>query len=170
MARTYAMANNTYVRVVMAKSTYGPYGATRLVILPIYSADGSLDQDSSTDMRDASKWPALSQAVVLDQMELSDTINAIAPDTQNDALPGDTASDIADFIRRAPGLGSAELPFNACVQFQPSGEARVSKGIPARYIRIAVDGSGAKAGRNPFILRVSGASGSVDVLRVGEQM
>jgi len=171
-ARTYAMANRTFVRVALASV---PAGGDRLlpttVVLPIYSADGSLDADGATGMADAGIWPALDRPLVLEDFAVTDSLNAALPKTSQDAMPSE--SDITSFSRQLGGLGA--VTFTEFVQFLPNGEARVIRDIPTRFIKLGYDrpkvpgGSGTGLGANAFILRISGVTGNIQVLR-GEDL
>jgi len=183
VARAYAMANHTYVRVAIAETNAS--NTVRLVILSLYSADGTLSAGSATpaasDMANPTMWPALGKALSLDNLSIYDVINGASPDTSNDIPPSQTLSSIT-FSRRV----AADTPtFKGIIQYSPSGEAAVlqslsAASIPNRYIKIAMDqpapgnaslpisGQGQKLPQQQFILRVSGVNGSVAILRKGE--
>ena len=172
------MANHTYVRVAIAE-TLNP---TRLVILPLYSADGTLSAGSASptasDMANAAAWPALSRPITLENLGIFNVINAVAPTTGSDALPSDSS---ATFSRTIAGTS---ISFKWVLQFTPSGEVAVLQSLsdasaPARYIKIAVDrpspvdptspmSANEAAPQKQFILRLSGINGSVAILRKGE--
>jgi prepilin-type N-terminal cleavage/methylation domain-containing protein len=171
LSRTHAMANRTYVRVLLAEV---PSGGSRLlpqlVVWPVYSANGT----ASGDMTEAVEWPALNKPLVLDDLKIFDTLDGVAPvNTSADVTPMGAnlqGAKMADVLRQVPGRGV--LNFTGVIQFSPTGEARVSFEEPARHIKIAIDQPQADgaAGRkkNPFILRLSGMNGSIRVLRAGE--
>ncbi|HSI82856.1 MAG: Tfp pilus assembly protein FimT/FimU [Candidatus Methylacidiphilales bacterium] len=161
LARSHAMANQTYVRLCISDEV-----ADTVVMLPIFSADGTLDADTAADMSDVKKWPAMNMPLILSQFSMDDTINATAPSTTTDQLP--SASNIAMVRRLVRGFGTdaAGLRFNKFIQFNPNGEARIDKGITARYIKLALNktkGYGKKD--NAFIVRLSGVNGTINVLR-----
>jgi len=172
MARAYAMANRTYVRILLgdAPAANGQVLPV-LVAQPIFSANGS----AAGDMTDASVWPALSRPLVLQNLRIFDSLQGSLPvDTRNDVTPlgANVQGAVMSPLKRAtPGLGL--MDFTGVIQFSPTGEARVSFEEPARYIKIAIDqpasGSATSAmGKNPFILRLSGINGSIRILRAGE--
>lgn len=172
LARTHAMANRTYVRVLLAETpASGNQLLPQLVALPIYSANGS----ASGDMTQASEWPALSKPLVLDDLKVFDTMQGSSPvNTASDVTPmgSNVLGTIMDPVSRQVG-GRGPLKFTGVIQFSPTGEARVSFDEPARHIKIAVDqpmAGNTVEGRkkNPFILRLSGMNGSIRVLRAGE--
>jgi len=166
VARAYAMANRTYVRVGFAQVSVANMGfpSNAMVVWAFYAADGSLSNASAGDMADASKWPALSRPLILDRF-ISINVDSIAPNTVNDVVP--TSSDIGPLTgRRINGL-SVNPRFDGFVQFSPEGEARVVVDSPARQIKIALDRSNGESGKNPFILRISGSNGIIQVLRKG---
>jgi prepilin-type N-terminal cleavage/methylation domain-containing protein len=169
LARVHAMANGTYVRVVFSElSEDGSRSKPAIVALVLVSANGS----DAGDMADSSDWRALTRPLVLDNLKMFDSLDARKPNTDSDVTPAgrnDTGTRLAEFSRPVPGVGGA-LTFHAFVQFSPSGEAGVSTDQPARYIKIALDrpkpGNTAQAlAQNPFILRLSGTNGSINVLR-----
>lgn len=172
MARAYAMANRTYVRILLgnAPAANGQVLPV-LVAQPIFSANGS----TSGDMTDTSAWPALSRPLVLQNLRIFDSLQGSQPiDTRNDVTPFGSnvlGAVMSPLKRSISGLGPTD--FTGVIQFSPIGEARVSFEEPARYIKIAIDqpaGSNASSamGKNPFILRLSGINGSIRVLRDGE--
>lgn len=152
LARLYAITQQTYVRVVIEE--------TGTMVLPMCSADGTL-QDSSA-MGDASVWPALSRPLIFRDFAVTDGLNATKPDTSGDPTPSST--DIPAFIRSVPGFPSAR--FNAMVQFSPSGEASISSNAPVRFVKLGIDRREGGLGRNAAIVRISGTTGAIRVLRV----
>lgn len=172
LARTHAMANRTYVRVLLAEV---PAGGNRilpqLVALPVYAANGT----SAGDMAQSVDWPALSKPLVLDDLKIFDALEGSSPvDTSADVTPMGSnvqGAKMAEVARQVPGRGT--LTFSGVIQFSPTGEARVSFEEPARYIKLAIDqpqSGNAVEGRkkNPFILRLSGVNGSIRILRAGD--
>jgi prepilin-type N-terminal cleavage/methylation domain-containing protein len=167
-ARTYAMSNATYVRVALGEVTDSA-GKVTTVVTTLYSSDGS----DGGDMSQSSDWPALGKSVLIDDMLVFDSLDATVPNTGNDATPAGknvTGTPIASFDRRLPGVSSGQVTYTAVIQFSPNGSASVAEDEPARYIKIAMDrpkpGNQSEAeARNPFILRVSGINGSINVLR-----
>ncbi len=165
LARSFAVAQNTYVRVAIAE--IATPGQEKLIVLPIFSADGSLEQGEALDMASVNIWPTVGRPLVLQSFRMAEgEVESALPATSGDDLT--SASDIPNFRRIVPGVGSSPVNFSRCVQFDPSGEARIIKAIPSRHIKIPVDRVGARAGRNPFLLRVS--PGNVRILRAGEGM
>lgn len=167
LARTHAMANRTYVRVLLAP--IGP-AEGRLnpgtVALVVYSADGS---SRNPDMTDTTAWPMLSRPLILDNLAISDSIQGAGglstaadatPSGQN--VPGDL---MTAFPRAVPGVGTVQ--FSQVIQFGPSGEARVGFDQPARHIKLGIarPGESGPALENAFALRISGVNGSVNILR-----
>ena len=165
LARVYAMANNTYVRVALAR--IDPQGGRvnpATVVISMCAANGKLGSDG--EMADPAKWPLINKPLILDNFVVDDELNASLPDTSADVTPAGknrSGEAIAAASRRVPGL-SAEVTFSSFIQISPSGESRVAKDEPARNIKVAIDQS-AGATKNPFILRLSGANGTVSILR-----
>lgn len=165
LARVYAMANNVYVRVAFADlPPAGGRTTDSTIIVAMCSADGVLGVDS--DMADSSKWPFIGRPLVLENFRMKDALNTSS--TGSDATPsgehlGEQATKIAPVARTVPGLGSTPVTFSSYIQISPSGESRVAKDEPARYIKLGFDQ--AAGGSNPFVLRLSGANGGISVFR-----
>ncbi len=172
LARAYAVAKNTYVRVGFAQSQVaGELPST--VILLVCLADGDITSASASEMSDASLWPPVTKPLILENFLMYPALNASSPDTRGDALP--TQSTTAPFSRRVVvGTGAPQvLTFAASIQFQPNGEARVDTATTARYIKIPLDRPKSPAdlvarGQDPFIIRLSGVTGAVSILRKGD--
>jgi type II secretory pathway pseudopilin PulG len=172
LARTHAMANRTYVRVLLGEiSASGSRMVPQIIAQPIYSANGSALGDMS--LTDA--WPSLGKPLVLDNLRVFDTMEGATPlNTSSDVTPMGSnvqGAFMSPVSRHTPGKGT--LSYTGVIQFSPTGEARVSFDEPARHIKIAVDqpdAGNASAGlkKNPFILRLSGMNGSIRILRAGE--
>lgn len=169
LARVYAMANRTHVRVLF---TQIPAGNSRLVpataALLIYSADGT----DGGDITKAAEWPALNKPLYLEDVLMFDKLQGAAPNsTADDVTPaGENAQGTlaVPVARELPGLG--KVNFTGVIQFTPSGEARVALDEPARYIKIALDrpqpgNTTSSLRRNPVILRLSGTNGTIKALR-----
>ncbi len=118
-------------------------------------------------MANDSYWSPILQPLIVRDLLIYDSLNGSSPNTATDSKPSST--DIAAFSRCVAALGT--VSFNQVVQFSPSGEAGVLKSEAARYIKIAMDqplqptNTETARNKNPFILRLSGINGSVDVLR-----
>lgn len=168
-ARAYAMAHRTYVRVALAQVPKVPGEALPgTAVLVLYSADGTLENATAAAMQDATLWPALARPIVVRRIVMDETLQGTAPDTSADLRPSGT--DIPAFSRHTPGVSGA-LTFEACIQFNPNGEAGVLAGGLANQIALGMDesvGGDAVRGTNPFIIRLSGVNGAISVLRKGE--
>jgi prepilin-type N-terminal cleavage/methylation domain-containing protein len=171
LARTHAMANRTYVRVLLAEApAAGSQLLPQLIALPIYSANGS----ASGDMTQPNEWPALSKPLVMDDLKVFDSMQSSSPvNTASDVTPMGSNLQGTFMAPISRQVGNRTLTFKGVIQFSPTGEARVSFDEPARHIKIAVDqpmAGNTVEGRkkNPFILRLSGMNGSIRILRAGE--
>lgn len=169
MARAHAMANRTYVRVLLASV---PAGNGRVnpstVALVVYAADGS---SRNPDMTDPVAWPALSRPLVLDSLGISNSLQGAGNfSTASDATPSGanvTGNIMSAFQREVSSFG--RVTFDQVIQFGPNGEARVGFDQPARHISLGFaeldsDGQASRV-ENAFILRLSGVNGSISVLR-----
>ncbi|XHR26734.1 MAG: hypothetical protein ACFUZC_12325 [Chthoniobacteraceae bacterium] len=169
-ARIYAMANNTYVRLALGQvdAAASGRGLPATVVLAMGAADSTLSANTGADMANSSKWIPLGKSLTMDNVCVYDALlNATNPSTTDDATPSDT--DIASFSKAIPGMGT--VTFSSFVQFNPAGEACVVQGQTARYIKIACDqpvqpnNLATARNKNPFIVRISGVNGRVDILR-----
>jgi prepilin-type N-terminal cleavage/methylation domain-containing protein len=177
MARTYAMAHRTYVRVAFAQM---PVSATRAlpetVVLSIYSVDGTLDRSAATDMQKVATWPALDAPLVINGLVVLPALVESSPDTppdddpSNPPTPSAASPAIAAFTRQT-GAITPTPNYVYCVQFNPNGEAGITTITPSRHIRLGLDQPVSTANptvardKNPFIIRLSGINGSITVLR-----
>jgi prepilin-type N-terminal cleavage/methylation domain-containing protein len=168
-ARSYAMSQNTYVRVGLACVPVGSTASVpTLVVIVISSVDGSLTYDSASDMADNTRWKPLTRPLILGNVWTYKDLNATnAPNTSKDSLAENT--DIPAFSRTAGRMGP--VTFTSIVQFAPSGEAQVLKAESARYIKIGLDqpqqpnAPENARNENPFVLRLAGINGRIDILR-----
>lgn len=159
MARVYAMAHNTYVRVAFGQMSGRTPGT---VVLTLASSSGLLGPDQQ--MIDLNEWVTIGRPLILETFLINDTLDAATPSTQDDVTPSgknSTGTQIASFERALP---AGSIRFTDFIQFGPTGEARVTREEPARHIKIAVQKANSDAG-NPFILRLSGTSGTISILR-----
>jgi prepilin-type N-terminal cleavage/methylation domain-containing protein len=155
LARTFAMANHTYVRVGFSNVAVFPGNHTpSTIIITIYSVDGTLDADSSNDMADPSKWPMVGKAMVLNNLKANDELGSSSDDTPS-------STNIAHLNRPIANLGT--VSFNAFIQCNPKGETCVFTSGPSRYIKMGWDS--ATTQKNPFVIRLSGINGSISILR-----
>ncbi len=154
-ARAYAMANSTYVRVgfgTVAKSSSSPIPL--FVVFCLYSSDGTL---SVTDM---TQWPTVGRPLVLSNFNFNNNLVT----NSADVTPGTPSAPSAlSFTRAIASLGS--ITFNGCIQFSPNGTAQVVASTPARFIAVAIDRPAPLEGKNPFVLRLGGLTGTIEVLR-----
>lgn len=158
MARAYALANHTYVRVglhALSSSAARPTGA--VVLAPMYSVDGSETAAMTTD-----NWKPLSPPVFLGNCVPQSSLNAASPDTSADSDPFSTASSFGTLA--LPIAGASTVSINYFIQFTPSGEACLGADQPVRYIKIGMAPLSGKAALS-FLIRLSGINGTVTVLR-----
>jgi prepilin-type N-terminal cleavage/methylation domain-containing protein len=155
LSRVYAMTHSTYVRVGLSET---PTGDT--VVFPVYAVNGSL----GPVMTDSSQWPLVSKALILKEFKINDAIDGTTGPvtTSTDEVPSST--NIPSFERKVPGV-EEPVEFASIIQFNPNGEARVIQETTARYIKIGMTRDSAGDDQNPFIVRLSGTSGFVDILR-----
>ena len=164
LARTYAMANRTYVRVILGEApASGNRMQPSIVVQSIFAANGT----PAGDMTKADEWPALSKPLMLDNLKFYNGMQGASSvvDTKDDVTP---MGNVSSFSRSIPG--NSGQTFTGVIQFSPSGEARVSFDEAARFIKIGIDQPNGAVGlqKNPFILRLSGINGSIKILRAGE--
>jgi prepilin-type N-terminal cleavage/methylation domain-containing protein len=169
MARAHAMANRTYVRVLLASlPASGARVTASTLALVVSPSDGTT---RNSDMSDPSAWPTLSRPLVLENLGLSGSLQGAGSfSTAADATPAGsnvTGSLMPAFQRGVSSFG--QVTFDQVIQFGPSGEARVGFDQPARHISVGLaqnDASGQPTREdNAFILRLSGVNGSIAILR-----
>jgi prepilin-type N-terminal cleavage/methylation domain-containing protein len=154
VARAYAMAQSTYVRIGFC-SVPAAAGA-QTVVLTLYSRDGTLDASDAEGMASAAGVPAV-KPLMLRNLSANDALGA-----ESDATP--SATNIPAFVRSVPGVGS--LSFTSCIQFDPSGEARVQLSGVSRFIKIGMKRSlVSNNDANPFVVRLAGVAGAITILR-----
>lgn len=166
-ARIYAMSNHTYVRVGIGQTgASGAYLTPSLVMIAIYSVDGTLDADTTSNMTDLAKWRPLVKPVIMDNLSVSSSLTIdMSLDLSEYTSPDKT--DVPHPVTfKAGDRGSVSI--TSFIQFSPNGEARVARGEPSRFIDLAVDKPGAQSGNNPFVIRLSGLNGNINILRKGE--
>jgi prepilin-type N-terminal cleavage/methylation domain-containing protein len=152
-SRTYAMTHRTYVRV-----GFGANASGQTVILPIYAADGSLDYA----MSDLSQWLVMRKALVLQNLGVNDKLDSTGTvKTLGDGVPSQT--NISSFTRSVGGAATS-VQFASIIQFNPRGEAQIEDGKTARFIKIGLQRP-STPDSNPVIVRVSGTTGNIHVLR-----
>ena len=156
-ARAYAMANNTYVNVGFGTTANSPSNPTpSFVVLCLYSIDGTINASAASDLASNAKWLAIGRTLVLNNFNFNDALG-----TSSDATPATT--DIPAFTRAVGNLGVVN--FSGCIQFSPRGTARVQVASPARFIKVALDQSAPMNGKNPFVIRMGGLTGAIEILR-----
>lgn len=157
LARAHAMANNTYVRVALGSLDSNNDKNPTLGVFVFYSTDGSKTESLSQQ----GSWRLVGKPLLLENFAVDD---ALCPGggTVQTQFPSD--SDISPVAYK---YGQLNLTLDAFIQFAPSGQASVMANEPARSIEIGVDQLPA-AGTNPFVIRLSGVTGSVAALRKGE--
>jgi prepilin-type N-terminal cleavage/methylation domain-containing protein len=167
-ARTYALSNNTYVRLALHETPAQPASGSRarLYLIPFYAAAGVKDGD----MADALAWRQLGNPVVLENLRIDESLNSGKIDLSRDFSPLATPShgrgtNIPTVDRSIPAISSLPVRLEAFVQFSPLGEVSVRSDELVRYVTIGCDRAEGNRGTNPFIVRISGATGSVRVLR-----
>jgi prepilin-type N-terminal cleavage/methylation domain-containing protein len=165
LARSYAMANQTYVRMGFAYNTGSPQSLVSAFFSP---TDGTLQ---SGNMADSTAWSTISRISYFPNVEISDQLNAQSPDTNDDARLTDS------LVTTVPGqtLQGTQISFEQnFLQFAPSGEITLAApstvngstswaSTPFRYLSIGLRSRQIAA--NEAIVRVSGYTGSVQTLR-----
>jgi prepilin-type N-terminal cleavage/methylation domain-containing protein len=152
VARGYCMSRHTYVRLALAQVN------STLVVLAIAPRSGVLDADSASDMADPTKWVVMSNPLLIENLALNTALGAAADDVPTD-------SNISTFSRKAGRLDA--VSFNAFIQINPSGEMGIMSTESSRYIKIGFSRPSPQNDKNPFVIRVSGANGSISILRAG---
>lgn len=153
-ARTYAMANNTYVWVGFCKDT----DKTTVTVAAMAGVSGaSTDISSPASLRPISK-PQIFENLGLCSIDAATLTRQSAVD-----LMSDTTSDTT-FQRNT---GAAVVTFGNLIQFGPAGDVRVPGGSVSRWIELGVQSlHGKKADTvNIAAVQVGGLTGQVRVYR-----
>jgi prepilin-type N-terminal cleavage/methylation domain-containing protein len=175
-ARAYALAHHTYVRVLFSQV---PTSATQLtqevVALVISPSTGGLSGtdtngvtvDNPVGMGTPSTWPAISRPLILNNLVINNALNATppkGPDTSGDSYPTQaTATIVTAGAPVTRTIGGNAVQFTSCIQFNPSGQAEIIELTPTRYIKVGFNKPNDT--KDPFLLRISGINGSIDILR-----
>ncbi|HEY0257243.1 MAG TPA: prepilin-type N-terminal cleavage/methylation domain-containing protein [Candidatus Methylacidiphilales bacterium] len=149
-ARAFAMAHSTYVRVGFGTAPTSTTPLPALVVVCLYSPDGTLDITSM------SQWSQMKLPLTLSNFSFNDSLGTatdVTPDTTN----------LTPLTRSVGQMGS--VTFNSWIQFNPLGAAQVNVSTPVRYIKLPLDQSGAQSGKNPFVIRLAGLTGAMQILR-----
>lgn len=164
-ARIYAMSNHTYVRVGIGQTAASGVNLTpSTVLIAIYSVDGTLDADTASSMTDSTKWRPLVKPVIMDNLTVSNSL-AVTKTLDSSEYVSPDKTDVPHPVTFKAG-DRGTVSCESFIQFNPNGEARVVRGEPARFIDLAVDKASGSA--NPFVIRMSGLNGSINILRKGE--
>ena len=162
-ARSYAMANDTYVRVALCQvNAGGSLSTPATVVLVMYTPTG----DNTLGM---SNWSQAAKPMILKNIcfynnhfyGTSSNGTTTTVITNNDATLSN--SSMGTFTYPVANLGN--LTFGNIVEFNSAGEASVVEGTPTRFISIGWDQPlnpstpGTPRNQNPFILRLAGVNG-----------
>lgn len=151
MARTFARANKTVVRVGVHESA--PESPDNVItFIVISSATGDLQNSGSADLANDTLWPMIGRPVQVRGLSISDAL----------ALTGEESvgTDFGSFTRP---VGGADMSFDRQIQFEPQGAVRIAPGTLSRQINIGL-ASGTQPG-NVALIRVAGLSGRTSILR-----
>lgn len=165
MSRAHAMANNTYVRVLF-KQEINPNNErdVDLYVLAISPADGTLSNDSVQAMSNSDDWPAIFRPIILESIELDNSLNAGLLVTDETERPFTMADEVAGVSRRVKGQPvMLDEETDGAIQFQPSGEARARADTPSRSLAVGIRNPNQP--RNPVLFHISGATGAIKILR-----
>lgn len=153
-ARSYAMANNTYVWVGF--STGSNNGTSRVIVSAVAGTTGlASDLNSETTYRPVIKPKAFENIRIQDQV--------------SSTLPGRVSADdistssVGSFSQR---VADANIQFRQIIQFEPKGNVRI-KAAQSRWIEIGLQPSkgGHNSDDNVAAFQIAGLTGQVNVLR-----
>jgi prepilin-type N-terminal cleavage/methylation domain-containing protein len=153
--RQYAIANNTYVWVLVGDKD----GQTKVVVAasksgldPLGWSTGAVDLNSRPDLEQVGRIETLEGIKVADM-----------PTATIANLPSETAASFATVNFKA-GSGDSAVTFTRAIQFAPAGEAKASAAT-VRYLDLALLPVNAASSPNQAVLRVAGLTGKPMVYR-----
>lgn len=171
--RAYALSNNTYVRLAFyrppaSETPAGAGVAQSLYVVAYYSVDGL----KSGDMENPRQWRELGAPMTLVNLELTEAPYAARADLSQDFSPvanpaNGRGTDIPPVMRIIPAVSSAPVRLDSFIQFSPLGEVSVRSEELVRHVTLGFDrpADSGQAGRNPFVLRITGSTGTLQILR-----
>ncbi len=153
VSRSHALAMSTYVRVGLAQQSVD--SLPEIVMASISASDGTTH---AGPVDDRNAWPLLGRAETFSGIEFDDNI-----------LPAEARPEAHLFPPWTQRVGTDDVTFERIIEFTPRGEARIEEdGAPSHFV-IAFASHRDPNRDNPVVLRVSGLTGAVLVLR-GEDL
>lgn len=179
LARTYAMAHNTYVWVGFfeenAAGNPGDTGTGRVVVSIVASKDGTrIYPDSATDPQtlSSSRLIQVGKIVKFEQTQLASlTSNDIANPSYTNAPSASQVGDVgfANGSTFSTSQGPASYNFSKIIQFSPQGDATKIVDSPTQVLEIGLRPTHGNtpdlASKNLVAIQVAGIGGQVRVYR-----
>jgi type II secretory pathway pseudopilin PulG len=171
-ARSYAVANNTYVFVGLSERDTADLtkeGTGRLLVVIMGSKDGTRDFGTSN-----SNLIPLAKARLIDNIHLADTLpntgNLARPEVTDEFRMGNSAWDTSNAFSWTFKGVAAGCSFTKIVQFDPRGVASIPTTVASvpDWMEIGLveaKGSTVTTGKNCAALVVDGVTGSVRIYR-----
>jgi Tfp pilus assembly protein FimT len=153
-ARSYAMANNTYVWVGFTDGTSN--GTPRVVVSAVAGTSGlASDISSSATYRPVIKVKSFENVRIQPEVSPALAGREIADNVSD--------SSIGTFTQR---VANTDTQFRQVIQFDPKGSARI-KASQSRWIEMGLQPSqsSASANENVTAFQIAGLTGQVNVLR-----
>ncbi len=177
-ARTFAMANNTYVFVGVEEIQFSPGGAGtpvagtgRVAVQTFYSLDGTMNLASS-NLR------GVSRLQVFDNIHLPSSLATGSATTgtlaQRPSVPADCVVGSDSFPTASAPLTSEGYTFNEVIAFDPQGRVHLPATTPEvgmQYLEIDLQQSNGSvpvpvaSAKNLSAIQIDGLTGSVTVYR-----
>jgi type II secretory pathway pseudopilin PulG len=148
LARSHALAQNTYTRVGLGQGTRD--GQPFIALATLSAADGTGDGDVS----DRELWPTLGRVETFPGIELDASI-----------LPSEPRPTAGNFPSWTQRVGSTDVTLDQIIEFTPRGEARIEETGGATSFVIGLASYRDRSRNNLVALRISGLTGSITILR-----
>lgn len=161
MAHQYAINNNTYVWVVVGTNNVPNSNLKMGVIASTTGTDDLAWNPNTVTLSQATGYQLVGKVTDLPRIAVADTPTVTIKNLPSVSIP---ASPMSTTLSFAVSFGGQSLTFKKCIQFTPSGEARVGQSV-ARFIDVAVLSSKATNSPNQAVLRVGGTTGKTFTYR-----
>lgn len=163
-ARQYAIAKNTYVWVTMCVPAFNNRSSNPKVGI-IASLDGMDDlawSSTPVDLGNTTSYAVVGKVYELPMVwMITEPTNITMPSLPTPSVTPVAASTNVTFTSY---IGGKQVTFNQCVQFTPTGEARVNSALNP-YIDLTLVPMASTISRNQAVLRISGITGKATIYR-----
>lgn len=177
-ARSYAMANNTYVYAAFTERdgiNSQQAGKGRMIFVVLASKDGTRGYDAANPTQlDPSRLTPVSMPVVITGLQVVDSTQ-LSGVVQRPTAPSSGRYDMGATTSATPfssQINGTAYTFDKVIQFDPQGVARIQTASSSDDVPVQIElglkemrGNTAPANAQGSIIQVAGVSGSVRVYR-----